>query len=390
MSRGPPLPRRDCVAQMIHRRVKIDGTGLPKPMWAVYLLLGILTLAIGSGLLLLQHYFSGVEIGPEHGADDPSNLHLLAFPLFLIAGAFLLAAVNRGLASGSDARSVDGVQLANSLGPLGDGPRRLTPSVTFAILFRLPTSIQLGWAFFVGFAFCFYVLGGPTAVGDLWPSHEKRVKGEVVKVAGLEQWEFMRQVYEYTFRYELAGTTSTGKSHAAGRRYNVGDPVEILIDPSRPDASRIADTRRQSVSWWVLAIPLGVLLLLPVGIIGNCIFNFRVLYFVRNGLIATATRYTQRETPTSATGAPAQASPSKYIFQVDGQTYTVDRRSWVSGRSETVPVLYSPENPLCNVGLDGRRSAMLLGAASPWPLCLIGVLVPTACIAALMWLWTTR
>lgn len=369
---------------MIHNETKVDRSEHPKPMWAVFLLLGILTLGIGVGLLLLQQYLSGVEIGPEHGADDPSNLHLLAFPLLLVAASFLLAAAKKGFASLSDAHSDDAERVAEC-GNARGGSRRLTLGVRLALLFHAPGRVQMGWAFFVGFAILFFMLGGPTAVVDLRPSKEQRVIGQVIKVEGLDHWQFTRQVYEYTFRYEREGRTRTGKAHTAGRRHNVGDSVEILVNPDRADAARIAGTRRQPVSWWVLAIPLGVLLLLPVGIIGNYIFNFRILNLARHGLITTATRQVDGESPRSANAPPVPT----FRFQVDEQMYTVDRRSWVSGHAETIRVLYSPENPSRNVGLEGSRSSMLLGLANPWPLCLVGILVPAACIAALVWLWTT-
>jgi hypothetical protein len=266
-------------------------------MWIVYLLFGMVALGIGVGLLLLQHYLSGVEVGPEHGMDDPSNLHLVAFPFLVIAAAFLLAIANKVLASGSQTGSTDGEQTVSRLHDSDDGSQRIPVGVRFAVLFHLPGMVQLGWAFFMGFAFLFLMLEGPAAI-----------------------------------------------------------------------------------------VPLGILLTLPVGIVGNYIFNLRVLRLVRNGRIATATGDVQWESPASGPGSTERAS--SYKFLVDGQIYTVDRRSWVSGRAKTIPVLYSPENPSRNVGLEGRRSAVLLRDASPWPLCLIGVLVPTACIAALVWLWT--
>jgi hypothetical protein len=312
---------------------------------------------------------------------------LLGFLFLVIAAAFLLGAAKRVLASGSDAHGTDAKRTPQCPETGSDAPSRLRPGVLLALLFTTPKQVQFAWAFFMGFAIVFTVMEGPAALRDLWPSEEKRVEGEITRVEGLDQREFGRRVYEYEFRYELDGRMRTGKSHTVKQRYNVGDRVDIVLDPGRPDAATIADTRRRNMSWWVLAIPLGVLLLLSVGIVGNYAFNIRTLSLARKGLFATAARRPPGQVVDPNDPAAVRAAVSKYEFQVGEQTYLVDHRSWATGDAKTIPVLFAPKNPARNVGLDDRRWAMLVGVTSPWPLCVAGMIVPLACIAALVWLW---
>jgi hypothetical protein len=322
----------------------------------------------------------------EHGTTGARNLQLMAFPFVVIAAAFLLAAAKKVLAS----KSIGGQCAEISPDTLGDVPRRLKLGARLAIFFTTPTQIQLAWAFFMGFAIVFTMLEGPAAVRERGPADTDRMTGEVTRVEQLDQREFTRPVYEYEFRYELDGKTRTGKSHTVGQRFDVGDSVEIVLDPQRPDSARIAHTRRRFAPLWVIAVPLVVMLLLGVGIVGNYAFNFRTLYLARNGLVAIATRRVQGTDSDLADTVSPRATLSKYEFQVGKQTYPVDPRSWLTGQAETIPVLYAPHNPARNVGLGERAWAMLSGTTSPWPLCLSGMLVPVACFAALAWLWGGR
>lgn len=457
---------------MIREEIHVDGVR-PMSKLAVYLLIGITTLAIGVGLLTLRHYtlsateaaltwvptpavveraeFARVDDGsrvldleyryefrgityrsdrldllPGRTGDDdaweeqllarwpvgsevtcyvdPANprmavldrqrgaagagtLRLLAFPFLAIAAAFLFAAAKNAWPSVSRVLAGGGLASGQSSSELAGPPRRIGPVTAGAILFHAPGQVQLAWAFFVGFAIVFTTLEGPAVLRELWPSDEARVEGEVTRVKGLEQWEFTRQVFEYEFRYPWDGKTRTGTSHTVGQRYEVGDLVEIVLNSQLPDSARIADTRRRFAPWWVVAIPFGVMLLLSVGIVGSYVFNLRWLILARNGLVATATRREPGDPAGSAEAASSRAAMSKYEFQVGGETVFVDPRSMVGGEAKTIHVLYDPRKPARNVGIGDRTCSILSGTVNPWPRCLVGMLVPAACVSALVWLW---
>jgi nitrate reductase NapE component len=232
------------------------------------------------------------------------------------------------------------------------------------------------------------MMEGPQMLRDLWPSSKVKVSGEVTRVAPLDQHELHRQVYQYEFRYELDGHEHTGKSNRAGRKHEVGDTVDIVVDPARPDSARIDGTRRREVPMWVAGMFGSVLPLLGIGLVGNYLFNLRWLRLIRG---AEATQAWPRK------GSPKDLDPtdsqsarnalSRHQFELGDQMYFVDPRSWAHAEDGPIAVLYDPMRPGLNLGLDTRHAAMLSGRQYAWGVCLGEMLVPVACVGGLIWLW---
>lgn len=461
---------------MIHQRSDSSGAAKPATMLGAYLLFGIVTLGIGSALMILQHHtrsaidaarnwvpvFGVVEraaferddengrsldlqfrydfggrtyrstrldllpgrmgdddswekeilksspvgatvtcfVNPhapeeavldrEHGLSGARNLTLMAFPFLAISAAMLMAALNRLLDLRGTAREGDGNIPATIPAELEVPPRHFGLGLALATLVHTPKGIQLAWAFLVGFAYVFTILGGPIAFSDLLPAARKHVAGEVTRVATGDQVELKQQVREYEFQFKVGDTMRTGRSHSAWHRYAVGDSVEVVYDPRHPDSARIAGTRRYFAPIWVIAIPLAVVALLGLGIVGSYMFNFRVLSLLRRGRIAMADpRVPESDATTSPDTAPSRETLVRHEFCVNGARYLVDLRAGAVATA-SVPVLYAPEMPTRNCALDASRIEMLTRRKYPWPSFLLGVFAPILSIGAMVWLWNIR
>jgi hypothetical protein len=267
----------------------------------------------------------------EHGTTGARNLRLLAFPFLFIGGAGAVLMVGSATATLFPRRRTRVPGTGNLLAP----PRSLGAGQALALLLITPGDVKVAWGFFVGFAFVFTILGGPTALHDLWPHHAN-------------------------------GATDTN---------------EQLNQAESPSSAR---AERNYPPIWVSAIPLLVLALLALGIGGNYTFNASTLGVARWG-DAVEARRVEKKPDDSIDHRPGNAAVFEHVFEANGASHRVDPRSHLSLESLGATVLYSPRNPKCNLGLNDSRKAILLGERNPWMAAVREAFVPGTCLVAIAW-----
>ncbi len=203
----------------------------------------------------------------EHGGSGAGNLVLLAFP-FLAIGAAL------GYSCWHDWTKAQAVGELSEVA-LSPPPRRVSPVTAMAFLLSLPSSIQVAWAFLVGFTFWFSMMDGPEWIADMSAGEGQVVEAVIVSVSPMDQYTFGEQVYECQMRYQVGNRTYSIASYELGQQHTVDDSVEDVHYPARPDASHLKGVRRRSTPSWVVWIPLGVMLVLAFGIVAHYWFNLR-------------------------------------------------------------------------------------------------------------------
>lgn len=330
---------------------------------------------------------SNAVLDREHGASAAGNLLLLAFPFLFIGVAFCFAVGTKFLAPWLEGPKTQHPS-TESGSAVPAAPRKIGVVRAFAYLFSVSREVELAWAFFVGFAFVFRIFDGPSALADLWPSKTATLPATITQVTADDQFVLHEQQFEYTFRFEALGSSRTGASVAEGGLYKVGDQARVVFDPARPDAAHLASARRYAVPVGVMVIPGLVLVLLAVGIVGSYLFNFRSLWLLRGGQIATARR--NDDARPQAANAPLRnpAAWSRHEFDVDGQVVRVDLRSHVPRTAETVSVLYDPRRPQRNMAIGDRQKSILFGASNLYAHELVvGIVVPGVALGAVAWLW---
>lgn len=205
----------------------------------------------------------------DHGADAPRRMWLLAFPFVsagLGFGLMLIAAVVGGRRSATDAPKPEPLAITTTPGP----PPRRVPWRTRMVVLAGPVSSQLAWLFVVGFTYVFILLDGPAIYGgllDVW-SDKATVRAKVTDVRAQDEREFYATVYQNTVTYNVGGKTYTSDSFTRGRKYQEGDQVTVTYKTDNPQQATIEGARSSNFPWWVSSIPLGVLLLLAVGLVG--------------------------------------------------------------------------------------------------------------------------
>ncbi len=240
----------------------------------------------------------------EHGGSGAGNLLLLAFP-FLAIGAAL------GYSCWHDWTKPQAVGELSEVA-LSPPPRRVSLVTAMAFLLSLPSSIQVAWAFLVGFTFWFSMMDGPEWIADMSAGEGQVVEAVIVSVSPMDQYTFGEQVYECQMRYQVGNRTYSIASYELGQQHTVDDSVEVVHYPARPDASHLKGVRRRSTPSWVVWIPLGVMLVLAFGIVAHYWFNLCSIQLLRIGQLAAATRDSQRVVPS---------------FEVNGVSYFIDQRS---------------------------------------------------------------
>ncbi|MCL4694175.1 MAG: DUF3592 domain-containing protein, partial [Candidatus Hydrogenedentes bacterium] len=319
----------------------------------------------------------------QHGAGGARNVRLLSFPFLFAGGAFYVSEILRWFRS----RSPADAGVAAGIDPLDlpPPPRRAGLGMRLAIVVGAPGMTQLAWAFLVGFVFVFRIMEGPAMLRDLWPSGEFRTQGIVTKVTPLETYEFEQQVYAFTFEYEIDGVSQRRESHARGNRHDVGDRVEIVVDPERPETARIEGSRSREVPLWVALLFGAPVPLLAFGVVAGYVFNFRSVGLLRKGVLTHARRVSAASAP-MPDGADPYANLPKFFFTVDGAQHRVDPRSHVPSNEDEVAVLYDPGNPALNLGLNPHQLAILHGGKSAWAAAIASLTIPATCISVIAWL----
>lgn len=334
----------------------------------------------------------------NHGADAPRRMWLLAFPFVCVGVGFSVVLVGavagsrrNDLAAGSGSRS----ELTSAPGP----PPRYVPWRTRAIVLAGPAGSQIAWLFVVAFTFVFIILDGPAAYArlfDLWPNKEL-AKGRVTGVRELDEREAYVSIYQYTIVYEVDGQSYTSDSYTRGRKFKDGDEVDIEYDPAAPAKGMIAGTRPSNFVWWHSAIPLGVLLLLGLGLGGMYVHNVRALWLLRHGQVAHA-RWIEPQPGSQESHDDASQIPSmhsNYHFDIDGRFYRARmhspgsrfarrRESSSASQDDAAIVLYNPRKPAHNIIVNGGLADLIDGCRTPWdhvihcapaPLALLALLV---------------
>jgi hypothetical protein len=223
--------------------------------------------------------------------------------------------------------------------------------------------LQFAWLFVVGFNYVFVAFfDGPAAFGELFDSKRgaARTTGQITHVQPLSQQELEETVYEYEFTYKVDGIAHAATSYTRGRQYKERDSVSVEYDPANPTSAGIAGARRQNLTWWYSAIPLGVLVLLTLGLIGMYWHSYRTLRVLRTGAVGKATRRAQ-VVGGAEDFVTAVAALSPYEFYVGGCNYRARHYCPDSGKQDSteVIVIYDPTSPRRNVIFDEHFGGLL-------------------------------
>ncbi|MCB9851631.1 MAG: DUF3592 domain-containing protein [Phycisphaerales bacterium] len=303
----------------------------------------------------------------EHGADAPRRMWLLAFPFTCVGLGFCFALIGslvgekRGAATDVESATA---QLAGR--PL---PRRL-PLLTQLSVLTGPTSAQLVWLFVVGFAYVFIILDGPASYARLfqWNSSQRTTDGRVLDSREIDQRELGVDIYKVKVAYVVDDTSYENDSYVRGDEFSEGDAVTVSFDPSDPGHGVIPGARRSGFTWWHSAIPLGVLLLLGLGLLLMYRRNYGVLKLLKRGRAAPARWNTQSKAPDDEIQAATLVT--NYQFDVAGNTYSAlqytapakGKRRRVrtqTAATDCVTVLYDPRSPKRNVIVDAALIEMI-------------------------------
>lgn len=318
------------------------------------------------------------------------GIGLLAFP-FLTVGlvfsgmliiAFFVPDTRKDAGSGTDPARVEGDRFRAS------PPRKIPLAARIAVIAG-PLGSQIAWFFLVGFVFVFVIMDGPASWSRLFrlTVDQETVTGRVIDVRQLESYELSVPVYQYQIEYEAAGGTHRGSSYTRGRKYGTGDEVPIVFDAGRPERGTIAGARVSELTWWHSAIPLGVVVLLVVGLVGMYRHGLRVAWLLRHGVRTTARRFS------AGSGRAADDDPvedgvatmvTRHAFEVRGGRFLAKRYSPANKKidDDEVAILYNPRRPKQNVILSehlaetmatSRSTATLMVQCAAGPLSLIGI-----------------
>ncbi|MCP4248614.1 MAG: DUF3592 domain-containing protein [bacterium] len=316
----------------------------------------------------------------DHGADAPRRMWLLAFPFTCVGLGFGLALAITFIGGRRSVKTESSAEPSELTSRPGAPPRDL-PWLTRAVVLAGPASSQMAWLFVVGFIYVFIILDGPASYArlfDLWPAETTAV-GRVTDARELDEREMYVSIYQYTIQYEVDGQAYTSDSYTRGKRYEEGDEVAVTYDPAIPDEGTIAGTRPSNFTWWHSAIPLGVLLLLAVGLVGMYVHNLRVLGLLRRGQV---TRARWQEPPPSDPEDredPGQIASmfSDFHFEIAGRSYRAKkyspgtkfrRRPSASAPdpADELVVLYNADKPAHNIILNGALADLIDGCRSVW------------------------
>lgn len=312
-------------------------------------------------------------LDPKHGLRNTANLLLLSTPFLTIAVA-LLFSVGWSV---SHSRAVERTKLTNgSLIP--PPPRRVSFGQKMALV-QATKQTLVAWAFLVGFVIVFRMLEGPDHFREYFPRSESKVDGEITSVERAPAFEGRQSLYEFSFRYEFADRQHDGASYSTATNFSVGDSVDVIVNPDRPERAWIVGMRRRIVPTWVLAFPVGVIALLLLGIVGSYLASVRSLYLARIGAVAQGELV-------DAGRSDVQNPVTKHEFVVAGETYRVDLRSALSPTLERCYVLYDPVAPTHNRGLTIEQAELLAGVANPWKSATLSFLPAVVCLAAMTWI----
>jgi hypothetical protein len=327
----------------------------------------------------------------DHGRENARGLLLLAYPFLCIGAGFSLGVLRwfAGDQTTTKGESSEEVALAptktkrrhkksdkrasresrstmppSMLAKPGPPPRKLG-WLNSAVVLAGPRNLQIAWLFVVGFSYIFVALNGPASFAALLDSRRDLAQtiGQITYVHPLGQEELDEIVYEYGFAYDVNGSPYMGKSYTRGREYSEGNSVSVQYDPAEPSYAVIVGARRHNLTWWYGALPLGVLVLLAIGLAGMYWHSFRTLQVLRQGESAKATLR-----PPAVIGAERPpdfatvvAATSRYEFFAAGYTYPARHYCHDSGKEEAseVVVVYDPGSPKRNVIFDEHLSGLI-------------------------------
>ncbi len=316
----------------------------------------------------------------DRGADAPRRMFLLAFP-FLTVGLVFSGLLLAALVMPNTPDDDDEAQPGPAAELIARPPPRAVPFAARLAVMAGPLGSQIAWFFLVGFVFIFVIMDGPASWARLFRSQddEQTVTGRVTDVRKLDSRELSVPVYQYLIDYEFAGRSYQSGSFTRGRKYSEGEEVPIVVSADRPDRGAIVGARPSELTWWHSAIPLGVVLLLVLGLLGMYRHGVHVAWLLRHGVAATArrgeaahqTRHEDEQVPSMTT---------RHQFSVQGASYRARRYSpgQRSRGPDEVTVLYDPRRPKRNVLLSSQLEGTIATSRSAAGLLVHCVIAPLA------------
>lgn len=299
------------------------------------------------------------------GSAAAGNLLLIAFPWLTIGMAFGYSCLHTWIGRRAPPPDTDAAKIAPP-------PRRVPLVTVLAFLLGTSAQSQLAWAFMVGFTYWFSVMDGPEAIADFAGGRGEVVVGRLERLTPADQWVFGKQVFEYGVRYEYDGQEQTTVSYAVGAQFELGDTVNVVHYPWRPDASHLEGFRRRPTPRAVLLIPLGVMLLLAFGIVAAYAFNAFSLPLLWSGAAAVS--------------RPGEEPLGQRTFEVEGVSQQVNPRSPPQTSGGAGLVLYDPARPAWNRGLSAAQRGALASRGVALASLLMSLVVPVVCLPAIVWL----
>lgn len=349
----------------------------------------------------------------DRGQDGPRRMWMLAYPFICTGMGFWLVLVGAFTGRSKDEPCELHPDVRALIARPGPPPRRI-PWRTRAAILAGPPGSQYAWMFLVGFGYLFVLMDGPAAYARLFDStaNKKRVFGRVTDVIATQSREMYATLYENRIAYEIDGRKYTSGSFTRGRPYDQGEEVPILFHPDQPEKGVIEGARASEMAWWISAIPLGIVLLLLLGLFFMYRHSFRVLRLLRHGQVARA-RWKEPPKSTDADagagGDQIQTLLSEYHFEAAGRTYRAimhspgkrrrHRRSDATEHADsseaTGPpladdealVLYNPRNPKRNVLLTGPLAEQLRAWVTPGDHVMQCISAPLAILAIVVLLY---
>lgn len=248
-------------------------------------------------------------------------------------------------------------------------PPRTIPAAKKRLLFFSSPLVWFGFIFLIFGSVMALVFG---ASADLkspfyFSDSDPTVTGTLLGKVGTNASENKSRIFEYHYRYTVAGQSFEGRSFAHDNYASPGDPADVQYATADPGKSRLFGQRLAPFDWPVLVMSL----LFPG--IGTAILTFKFkkyrkhLYLLRYGTLTTAKVTRKVATRARVNGAPVYNVTFQFHAS-DGMMYEATNTCLDSsclGDEEREPLVYDINDPSKAVLLDTLPSEIreMLGAA---------------------------
>jgi len=265
----------------------------------------------------------------------------------------------------------------------GGGARSVPAGLAIGVAFG-GVLATVGWCVFAGTMIFWWVFGAQSDLMSSFKFDDKTpvTSGKVMQVSetnasvgGSDDSEGT-PVYQYMFEYDVGtGMNKLDMCYSTGRRFEVGQEVQVQYIVGNPYEARIVGTRRATFGSEVVFVAIFPLIgLLLVGI--GYTMGLRTLSVLRRGKLASGKLIDKQRTSTVINNQPVYALTFEFT-DANGNVRQAVIKTHLTGKVEDNPeelLFYDPENPAnarmidllpggIKVGRDGTiESAGMSGA----------------------------